>query len=555
MGQARDQAGNIWETDAQGNALRLVQAAPSSGGQIFSLPPNPKEVRQEARQTEADARATAAAKREALTWAAEHNPDGTKKDPAETPLPADQMGVTGPDFLAKLSPTDAAQVKALASGRMAFPTGKAAASPYWQMRLQQVAQYDPTFDAINYTARAKTRADFTSGVSARNIKALNTAIGHVGQLANQISGTASHGGFPLATTVNALENTYERGKGDPGITNYAQTAGAVSGELTQVFRGSGGAEADIQRYLNELDPNASAQQKQAAVSNILTLLKSRLDALNDQYTKGMGTSAGGLQVLDPHAVDTLQQHLPGFNAADYGGPSGPSDSGTPGAPSNGGTPPNDGGTPSIATGPTKTTYDARTSSQIDAMINAGANKGMIDAVLKRQNFPIVSAGEWRNIQNWRAKNPGQKYYGANISHTDDLSLGQRLAASAPAAGFAHAVNAATAGTAGALGGPQTQGALDAMAAVHPDASATGDVAGGVLGAMGAEGAVAARAPAALAQYAPRIADALYGGALGFNTARDGEGGTGALVGAGAGLLGGNCRPEGHECRGVGLRAE
>jgi hypothetical protein len=405
MGQARDQAGNIWETDAQGNALRLVQAAPSSGGQIFSLPPNPKEVRQEARQTEQDARSAAAAKREALTWAAEHNPDGTKKDPAETPLPADQLGVTGPDFLAKLSPTDAAQVKALASGRMAFPTGKAAASPYWQMRLQQVAQYDPTFDAINYTARAKTRADFTSGVSARNIKALNTAIGHVGQLANQIGGTASHGGFPLATTVNALENTYERGKGDPGITNYAQTAGAVSGELTQVFRGSGGAEADIQRYLNELDPNASAQQKQAAVSNILTLLKSRLDALNDQYTKGMGTSAGGLQVLDPHAVDTLQQHLPGFNAADYGGPSGPSDGSPPSPSGPQGTPPNDGGTRTLATGPTKTTYDARTSSQIDAMINAGASKGMIDAVMKRQNFPVVSPSEWKAIQDWRNEKP------------------------------------------------------------------------------------------------------------------------------------------------------
>jgi hypothetical protein len=57
MGQARDEAGNIWETDAQGNAVRMIQPASSNAGRVFSLPPNPKDVRQEARQNEADRRA------------------------------------------------------------------------------------------------------------------------------------------------------------------------------------------------------------------------------------------------------------------------------------------------------------------------------------------------------------------------------------------------------------------------------------------------------------------------------------------------------------------
>ena len=37
MGQARDEAGNVWETDAQGNAIRLLQ--PAGQGEVFQLDP------------------------------------------------------------------------------------------------------------------------------------------------------------------------------------------------------------------------------------------------------------------------------------------------------------------------------------------------------------------------------------------------------------------------------------------------------------------------------------------------------------------------------------
>lgn len=45
MGQARDEAGNLWETDAQGNAVRLISqaGAPSQGG-IYTLPQTPKQA-------------------------------------------------------------------------------------------------------------------------------------------------------------------------------------------------------------------------------------------------------------------------------------------------------------------------------------------------------------------------------------------------------------------------------------------------------------------------------------------------------------------------------
>ncbi|MDE0878326.1 MAG: hypothetical protein OSB00_06625, partial [Sphingomonas bacterium] len=217
--------------------------------------------------------------------------------------------LTGDDYVSRLPAETRAQVQALSSGRMAFPSGSALKSPYWQTMLQHVAHYDPNFDAVNYNARAATRRDFVSGKSAQNIRALNTAIGHLAQLNGQVSGTASHGGLPGATIVNQIENALSRSAGSSGITNFEQTAGAVASELTQVFRGSGGAEADIQREIDHLSPNASLEQKKASIQNIAGLLKSRLDAIGDQYTKGMGTTAQPLQMLNSHAGEAYKSLL------------------------------------------------------------------------------------------------------------------------------------------------------------------------------------------------------------------------------------------------------
>lgn len=211
-------------------------------------------------------------------------------------------GPSGDEFLKTLPSNIGAQVKALAEGRMAFPSGFALKSPYWQQMLTAVSQYDPNFDAVNYNARSKTRNDFTSGKNAQNLKALNTAIGHLGTLNDQIAGTASHGLTPL----NYVQNLGNELTGDAGPTQFKQTASALASELTQVFRGSGGAEADVKRYLSELDVNASKAQKQAAVKNIVDLLSSRTSAIGDQYNQGMGTTADPLTLLNPKARAVLE---------------------------------------------------------------------------------------------------------------------------------------------------------------------------------------------------------------------------------------------------------
>lgn len=59
MGQARDEAGNIWETDAQGNPVRLISAAGQGGGQrggVYTLPTNPRDAARDAREAARDDR-------------------------------------------------------------------------------------------------------------------------------------------------------------------------------------------------------------------------------------------------------------------------------------------------------------------------------------------------------------------------------------------------------------------------------------------------------------------------------------------------------------------
>lgn len=196
--------------------------------------------------------------------------------------------VNGPDFLKTLNPTTAQQVKALAEGRMQFPSGFALKSPYWQTMLQAVSQYDPSFDAVNYNARAKTRSDFTSGKAAQTINALNTVAGHLGDLSDAAQKLNNFGG--VLTPLNSVKNFAESTMGDPNIKEFEANRKAAVDELTRVYRGSGGSEQDIKTWSDALNSAGSPAQLQGTIGKISELLNSKISALGDQYKQGMGTA-------------------------------------------------------------------------------------------------------------------------------------------------------------------------------------------------------------------------------------------------------------------------
>lgn len=250
-------------------------------------------------------------------------PDGFQIDPNLSR----QMGT-----LVAINPTTGARmrmnngsdpnvVKGLIEGRIAPPNGMAASKPYWQAHLQTAAQIDPNFDMINYQARAKARADFTSGKSAQNITALNTVIGHLDGLDKAIDGLGNYRGDepgpilglplgPLAHANNALAHTIAAASGtDDRIKTFETSKIAVANELTRVFRGTGGAEADIQAWQKQLDAASSPKALRTVVQQMAHLINSRVEAIGEQYKQGMGTTKDPITLLTPDKQKAFERMM------------------------------------------------------------------------------------------------------------------------------------------------------------------------------------------------------------------------------------------------------
>lgn len=218
-------------------------------------------------------------------------------------LGASAGGATGDAFLQTLPANDASTVKALAEGRMAFPSGAALKAPYWQNMLAAVGQYDPSFEAANFQARSKTRNDFTSGKSAQTINSLNTVLGHMGDLSDAAD-KLNNTGLPW---WNSVANATLSAAGDQRIKEFEANKKAVVDEMTRVYRGTGGSEQDIKSWSEALDAAGSPAQLQGVIGKISELLQSKINALTDQYHQGMGTIGQHQSFISPKAQSTLQK--------------------------------------------------------------------------------------------------------------------------------------------------------------------------------------------------------------------------------------------------------
>lgn len=222
-------------------------------------------------------------------------------------------GLQGEDFLKTLPKNMADQIKALADGRMQFPGGMALKTPYWQNMVTMVSQYDPNFDQINYNTRTATRKAFTSGAESKSLNALNTVMGHLDEF-DKAAAALNNTGF---TMWNQAVNTIG-GKVNPELkarlNRFDLTKQAVVDEMEKAYRGSGGSQAGIDAWKKTVDSADSYQALQASMQQGVRLLESKIGALGDQYNKGMGTSAHGLELLNPKARATFERLSGGGSA-------------------------------------------------------------------------------------------------------------------------------------------------------------------------------------------------------------------------------------------------
>jgi hypothetical protein len=212
--------------------------------------------------------------------------------------------VTGDEFLKQLPPDIGTQVKALAEGRMAFPSSFALKTPYWQQMLQAVSQYDPSFDAINYNTRASTRKAFSSGKQSQDVNALNTVISHISKLSDAAE-TLNNTNSP---DYNAVKNWFSQHFGSATVTNFKTIQKAVADEVTRVWRQTGGSVEDIAAARQNLDAANSPEQLRGAIAEYGELLGGKILSMQEQYQQGMGKSVdANATLIRPDTKQTLEK--------------------------------------------------------------------------------------------------------------------------------------------------------------------------------------------------------------------------------------------------------
>jgi len=75
------------------------------------------------------------------------------------------------------------------------------------------------------------------------------------------------------------------------IRTFDEAKEAVSNELMAVFRGVGASSGDTAKWGQNLNRADSPEALKAAVKGAVDLLDSRIESMNEQYRRGMGSTA------------------------------------------------------------------------------------------------------------------------------------------------------------------------------------------------------------------------------------------------------------------------
>lgn len=190
---------------------------------------------------------------------------------------------TGDDALKGLDGPTASLVKKIANYEI-NPQSLSTKGGHRERFLGLVAQYDPTYDQSQYNARASVKKDFESGAASKNIRSLNTAIGHLADLKEAADGLRNS---PYQLW-NQIANKGLTATGDPRVTKFNTAANAVESELAALFKGTGATDQEIKAWREQLSAADSPAQLHTAIDTLLGLMSSRMNALDSQYTVGMG---------------------------------------------------------------------------------------------------------------------------------------------------------------------------------------------------------------------------------------------------------------------------
>lgn len=192
----------------------------------------------------------------------------------ETPGGAANSNLRGQEYLDTLPSGLSSKVKAIVEGRQTPFTGRAGATGLGGQVMNAVYQADPEFSE----QRAQIRKAFTTGPTANNIAALNTATVHLDQYGEALKALKNGSFVPGNESYNYFAGMF----GSAPPTNATALSNAVAGELASALKGVA-TDAEIAAMHKGLSNAASPEQGQGAVKTNLHILGAKLNTYQERY--------------------------------------------------------------------------------------------------------------------------------------------------------------------------------------------------------------------------------------------------------------------------------
>lgn len=219
---------------------------------------------------------------------------------AQSVIPEEHSTLHGAEYLATLPVGIQNAVKSIVEGKVPL-TSFSIRNNQRDAMIQRATQYDPTFEAGKAPARMAVQRDFTSGVAARNVTAINTAIRHMGTLDELGTALDSKNVQVINMAINKIRTQF----GDPRVNNFDTAKGAVGNELMRVFRQVNASDQETKDWEAKFSSAQSPEQMRGAIKTGVALLQGRIEALDEQWKRGMDTDKGYPQLLTPVTKDIL----------------------------------------------------------------------------------------------------------------------------------------------------------------------------------------------------------------------------------------------------------
>lgn len=222
--------------------------------------------------------------------------------PSRKTSTASTAGLSGQEYLDALPEDERGLIKSIADGKI-DPKTLSTKGGHREDVLKKVAQYRPDYNQAKYAVYSAVQKDFTSGKAANNVTAINTAIGHMGTL-EELGAALDNG---RSQDVNRITNAIANRFGDPKMNNFGIAASAVGSEMMRVFRQVGASEKEQKDWESKFSNIQSPAQIKDALKTGSKLLESRIEAVDDQWKRGMDSKDGYPQLLSPKSQSVLNK--------------------------------------------------------------------------------------------------------------------------------------------------------------------------------------------------------------------------------------------------------